>query len=193
MDEAGTQQWLRQVWNARPGAMMAKRSMLVWDMFRAHVTESCRNTARDLRTDMAIIPGGLTFVLQPLDVCLNKPFKDRLRAKWIDWMSSGSATLTKGGNLMKPDITVVVAWVKEAWDTIPAEMVKKSFLKCGISNAMDGSEDNMLYEDNDGESTEENESDEEIDDDYTADVEITPEQFNDLFGDSGNESEFEGF
>ena len=32
MDEAGTQQWLHQVWNARPGAMMDKRSMLDWDV-----------------------------------------------------------------------------------------------------------------------------------------------------------------
>jgi len=196
MDEAGTQQWLRQVWNARPGAMISKRSMLVWDMFRAHVTESCRRTARDLRTDMAVIPGGLTSVLQPLDVCLNKPFKDRLRKKWIEWMSSGSATLTKGGNLMKPDITVVVAWVKEAWDSIPPEMVKKSFLKCGISNAMDGSEDNLLYED-DNETAAENETDDEADDDddeYTADVEVTKEQYDELFGNSDDdESEFEGF
>ena len=46
---------------------------------------------------------------------------------------------------MKPDITLVVAWVKEAWESIPAEMVKKSFLKCGIANAMDGSEDDALY------------------------------------------------
>ena len=62
-------------------------------------------------------------------------------------MSRGSATPTIGGNLMKPDITVVVACAKEAWNIIPVEMVKKG---C-ISNAMDGSEDNMLYEDKDGE------------------------------------------
>ena len=35
MDEAGTQQWLRQVWNTRPGAMISKCSMLAWNMFRA--------------------------------------------------------------------------------------------------------------------------------------------------------------
>ena len=81
MDEAGTQQWLRQVWNTRPGAMISKRSMLVWDMFRAHVTDTCKKTTSEIRTDMVVIPGGLTSVLQPLDVCLNKPFKDRLRKK----------------------------------------------------------------------------------------------------------------
>ena len=57
---------------------------------------------------MAVIPGGLTSVLQPLDVCLNKPFKDRLCKMWVEWMISGLATLTKGGNLQKPDITVEI-------------------------------------------------------------------------------------
>ena len=77
---------------------------------------------------------------------------------------------------MKPDITVVVAWVKEAWDSIPPEMVKKSFLKCGISNAMDCSEDNLLYED-DNETAAENETVDDADDDdeYTADIEVTKE------------------
>src|SRR6218665_1265677 len=193
MDEAGTQQWLRQVWNTRPGAMMSKRSMLVWNMFRAHITETSRKTPQDLRTDMAVIPGGLTSVLQPLDVCLNKPFKDRLRKMWLEWMTSGSATLTKGGNLQKPDITVVVSWAKQAWDSIPEDMVRKSFLKCGISNAMDGSEDDALYEDVDH-STPRSETDELDDNDnYTTDAELTPEQIDELFNESDDGEEFDGF
>src|SRR6218665_145250 len=190
MDEAGTQQWLHQVWGSKPGAMMSKRSMLVWDMFRAHLTEPCKKTARNLRTDMAVIPGGLTSVLQPLDVCLNKPFKDRLRKMWVEWMSSGTATLTKGGNLMKPDIAIVVTWVKEAWASIPEEMVRRSFLKCGISNAMDGSQDDALYADDDETTPCETTNDD--DDDYTADAEFTEEQYNELFEETDDE-EFEGF
>ena len=116
-------------------------------MFRAHLTDGCKKTAVALKTDLAVIPGGLTSVLQPLDVCLNKPFKDRLCKMWTEWMSSGSATLTKGGNLQKPDITLVAAWVDEAWKSIPEEMIKHSFLKCGISNAMDGTEDDALFDD----------------------------------------------
>ena len=70
-------------------------------------------------------------MLQPLDVSLNKSFKDRVRL-WNEWMSFGDVKLTKGGNMMKPDITLCCQWVKQAWDDIPVEMVKKSFLKCGI-------------------------------------------------------------
>ena len=44
---------------------------------------------------------------------------------------------------------------RSAWQQIPAEMVMKSFKTCGISNALDGIEDDELY----------NEEGQEIDDD----------------------------
>ena len=43
-------------------------------------------------------------------------------------------------------LSTVCEWVVEAWNTIPAEMVMKSFLKCGILNSPDGSEDNALFD-----------------------------------------------
>jgi len=48
----------------------------VWDMFRAHITDEVKAEVAKKKTDMCVIPGGLTSVLQPLDVCINKPFKD---------------------------------------------------------------------------------------------------------------------
>jgi hypothetical protein len=38
-------------------------------------------------SEITIILGELTSVLQPLDVCLNKPFKDLMREQWNNWMS----------------------------------------------------------------------------------------------------------
>ncbi|CAG8459212.1 19739_t:CDS:2 [Rhizophagus irregularis] len=40
---------------------------------------------------------------------------------------------------------------------IPKEMIVKSFKKCGISNAMDGSEDDLFGQDENGEEIDENE------------------------------------
>ena len=45
-----------------------------------------------------------------------------------------------------------MTWVKQAWDLVTPEIVKKSFKKCGISNAMDGTEDD-LFNMNDNEGT----------------------------------------
>ena len=42
---------------------------------------------------------------------------------------------------------LVLKWVKQSWVEIPAEMVRKSFKTCGISNALDGTEDDEVYAD----------------------------------------------
>ena len=44
----------------------------------------------------------------------------------------------------------VVRWVSAAWKAIPESIIVRSFKKCCISNALDGSEDDILWED-DGE------------------------------------------
>jgi len=36
--------------------------------------------------------------------------------------------------------------VKRAWDNISNNIITYSFKKCGISNALDGSEDDAIYE-----------------------------------------------
>ena len=50
----------------------------MFDSFEAHKTEQVKRLLKSENTDLSVIPGGLTSVLQSLDVCLNKPFKDRL-------------------------------------------------------------------------------------------------------------------
>jgi len=44
----------------------------------------------------------------------------------------------------------VARWVSAAWKAIPESIIIRSFKKCGISNALDGSKDDILWED-DGE------------------------------------------
>ena len=44
----------------------------------------------------------------------------------------------------------VTRWVSAAWKAIPENIIVRSFKKCRISNALDRSEDDILWED-DGE------------------------------------------
>ena len=76
---------------------------------------------------------------QPLDVCLNKPFKDRMRQKWLEWMAEGIHELTAGGHQKKPSEELMCQWICEALHDIPGKMAAKSFLMCGITNSLDGS------------------------------------------------------
>jgi hypothetical protein len=108
-------------------------------------------------------------------------------------MSSGAAEKTAGGNLKKPGLSIVATWVKSAWDELPIDMITRSFLKCGISNAMDGTEDDLLWQDP---STQPEEGDPEFDDEasgWDSDERITQTQWEELFGVSDDESDFEGF
>jgi len=57
-------------------------------------------------------------------------------------MGERDKPLTPAGNIKRPSITVVIGWVKTVWERIPEEMVYKSYLQCGISNKMDGT--NMM-------------------------------------------------
>ena len=75
MDEALVKDWLNSVW-AKVGSLAKRKSLLVWDSFRGHISNAVKNKLNYLNTVPAVIPGGMTSILQPLDVCVNKPFKD---------------------------------------------------------------------------------------------------------------------
>ena len=193
MDENGMLLWLQKIWARRPnGILQNKRSLIVWDMFRAHLVDRVKQcVTRGHNTDLAVIPGGLTSVLQPLDVSLNHPFKCRVHDQWTRWMSSGAAELTTSGNFKRPPLSTVVTWVKTAWDSIEVPMIEKSFKKCAISNNLDGTEDDILWSEAVNDSNEDNEDTDEGEEIY--DDVLTDEQARKLFEDSSDEEEFFGF
>jgi hypothetical protein len=110
--------WLKNVWNKRPGAAQQMCAMLVLDSFRGHITNEVKRKIKSLKSDLVIIPGGLTSILQVMDVVINKPFKDSLRKLYEDWLINGNDTLTKGGNLRKPTVTNLCQWILQAWEDI---------------------------------------------------------------------------
>ena len=48
------------------------------------------------------------------------------------------------GKVRKPTLGEVCSWVIKAWNGVKPEAIIKSFKKCGISNAMDSTEDNAM-------------------------------------------------
>ncbi|KAK8785959.1 hypothetical protein V5799_007676 [Amblyomma americanum] len=144
MDKAMVIDWIRLVWNRRPGALLRHRSMLVLDASCGHLTESVKRALTEARTDFVVIPGGMTSTLQPLDMVLNKPFKDRVRQEYNEWMS-GDNPKTLTGRLLRPPLATVCSWVLSAWRSLPDAMVQKAFKKCCISNMLDGTEDDALW------------------------------------------------
>ncbi len=54
------------------------KSLLIYDSARAHITDDVKNMAKNF-SQIAVIPGGLTKKLQPLDLTANKSFKSKLK------------------------------------------------------------------------------------------------------------------
>ncbi|GJP63290.1 hypothetical protein CLOP_g20344 [Closterium sp. NIES-67] len=46
------------------------------------------------------------------------------------------------GNLKKPPAELILKWIARSWEAVLEELVRSSFKTCGISNALDDTEDN---------------------------------------------------
>ncbi|KAH6924373.1 hypothetical protein HPB50_016326 [Hyalomma asiaticum] len=79
----------------------------------------------------------------PADVYWNRQFKANLRRSWEEFMRR--AERTPKGNLRKPSRQDVLDFVTAAWEAVSEETVAQSFKGCGISNALDGSEEGCLH------------------------------------------------
>ncbi|CAI7864169.1 unnamed protein product [Closterium sp. NIES-53] len=148
MEAAGVIEWLNTgvVPFLKPKFGLQSRSaMLVLDSYRGHLTPEVKARFAALNIVPAIIPAGCTADLQPLDVSINKSFKASIRQQYQNWFEEdGMNILTPAGNIKKPPSEVVLKWISRAWKAVPADLIKKAFLTCGISNALDGSEDKLV-------------------------------------------------
>lgn len=146
MEKSLVLDFIRKVWCFRPGGLRKTNSILVWDSFKAHLTDKVKKELQDANTNIIVIPGGLTSILQPLDVCINKPFKDKFRKKYSDWMAFGEHSFTPAGKMKKPSVQNILDWINQAWDEVETDTIQKSFKKCGISNNMDGTKDDLVWD-----------------------------------------------
>ena len=60
------------------GTISFQKRLLIWDSFKAHISDHTKKVLKDKRIDQALIPGGCTGIIQAPDVVWNKPFKVRL-------------------------------------------------------------------------------------------------------------------
>ncbi|CAI7837100.1 unnamed protein product [Closterium sp. NIES-53] len=95
----------------------------------------------------AVIPAGCTSEIQPLDIAVNRSFKAAVRQLYQEWFErEGVDTLTKKGNIKKPPVELTLKWISTAWKSVPNELIQRAFLTCGISNALDGSQDKLCLQ-----------------------------------------------
>ena len=91
------------------------------------------------------MPGGTTKFFQPADVSRNHPFKAKIRQYYEEWVLDGDLEKTQTGNLKVPPMEVYLQWIVDSWKALPNDLIKKSFKTCGITNDVNGSEDDQIH------------------------------------------------
>ena len=93
-----------------------------------------KSQVKKTNSELAIIPGGLTKELQPLDIGVNRAFKAKLRAAWEQWMTEGDHTFTKTGRQRRASYATICQWIVDAWAKVSVSTVVRAFKKAGIIN-----------------------------------------------------------
>jgi hypothetical protein len=90
-----------------------------------------KKTLKDRNTDVALVPAGLMGQLQPLDISINKPFKQNVL--WSNWMAEeNNHEFTQGGRLKKPSTRLWCQWVLQAWADIDPGIQEMYNVKNGV-------------------------------------------------------------
>ena len=85
------------------------------------------------------MPSGLTWIIQYLDIIINKVLKENLRKRYVN-------NCIKTNNVQDSKSTII-EWIEEIWNSksaITNEMIFNSLKYSGISCSLDGSEEDMF-------------------------------------------------
>lgn len=133
MDNDVMNLWLSSCYVKRPGGFFRQsKCLLVLDSMRAHISDITKDRIKATDSIPAVIPGGLTKILQPLDISVNKCFKTEMRKMWESWMSTGEKSFTNTGRIRRASYQTVCQWVKDAWMAVPPSAIISGFVKAEI-------------------------------------------------------------
>ena len=119
-------QWISKCW--APIANQFPVTYLLLDACQTHLTKKGSEALVALNMEWDLIPAGYTSKLQPMDVGINKPFKNYIRRAFDKWLVA-----TQG--LQKPKRKDVSSWIWEAWDNVSEEILFNLFKGSGYYNA----------------------------------------------------------
>lgn len=129
-------------------ALKGEPCFFLMDDARFHKTSAVKSALKDNNIVLSIVPPGCTSLVQPLDVSVNRVFKDFLREEMdsmfghlLDSMDTGVKSAVGKRRI---GITHCVAKAWQRFCQEKAEMVVDSFINLGLTLPTDGSQDHLL-------------------------------------------------
>lgn len=100
----------------------------MYDNFKGHTTKKVIDYINGELplVEVLLLPPNTTSILQPLDVGINKPFKNYIKNKYADWLIEyfdNHRTIPKLAKRNK----LFVNWISESWDNINNKIIRNSF------------------------------------------------------------------
>ena len=135
-DERVMEVWIRQQWKPVCDGEM----LLVADVHKAQKTEAIQTLLkRDCGTDIVFVPPGTTSLV-------HAPFKAAIDKLATEHLHHNVNVYLQGQINASQRRILLATWIGQAWEEVASrkDMIRHSFKKCGISVAIDGSEDNDI-------------------------------------------------
>jgi len=103
--------------------------LLLVDEFSGHWTEDVRKYAAEINVHLLAVPPGMTSVCQPANVAWMRPFKDQLRASWIESLTDQLDRRVEDVpfKLASPQVDQVCDWVTTSWDRVSFRSIRAGF------------------------------------------------------------------
>ena len=104
--------------------------LLILDSFRVHMMGPIVAEIQSLGIEVQYIPGGCTYLCQPIDVGVNRPIKHAMAEQWEDWTDAEG--VQNGNSMSTPPRELIATWIVEAYWTLKTETCKKAWTKKGF-------------------------------------------------------------
>ena len=51
---------------------------------------------------------------------------------WLNWLAEGEQECTRSGKRKSASYEMIARWVSESWKALPSDLIRQSFIQCGI-------------------------------------------------------------
>nr|CAD7267497.1 unnamed protein product [Timema shepardi] len=143
MDLTTMKTWLERIWFKR----VLSPSLLIADCYEPHCVPNITDIFRTRGCHSAVIPGGCTSRLQPLDITVKREFQDVIEKQWNSFNSISNGSWDTQNKLQLPGQREIIDWVSAAYRHVQAnqqETIRRSFLVTRLSITPDHNEDHFI-------------------------------------------------